>query len=47
METDFQARYVARVVTDEKLRDARREQLQLEQTPKVSDLLKHLTDLFR
>jgi outer membrane protein assembly factor BamE (lipoprotein component of BamABCDE complex) len=47
MEIDFQAKYLARIVADEKRRDAKRAQIQLEHTPKIGDLLKNLTELFR
>lgn len=47
MEIDIQARYLARVVAEEKTRRLHRIPVQLEQTPKVGNLLKNLAELFR
>ncbi len=47
METDFQSLYIAPVVAEERIRSARHEQVKLEPTLKISDLLVGIVKLFR
>lgn len=47
METDFQLRYAAVIIAEEKIRDGRREQIKLTRSIRVSDIVNSLAKLFR
>ncbi|MCJ7548208.1 MAG: hypothetical protein MUQ30_00815 [Anaerolineae bacterium] len=46
METDFQSRYAAVIIAEEKIRDHSREQIKLTRSIKVSDIIQSLLKLF-
>ena len=47
METDFQSRYAAVTIAEEKIQDGRREQIKLTRSIRVSDIVNSLAKLFR